>query len=104
MDFQQMNQIMLFLYNSKIIFDKSVYKYGVYKEVLLNLYPRHSDYKIKKIFDELIKYNYISKIECNKSFKYQFNAFNLFSVDKINKKIDEKPQFDENGSVIVYFD
>ena len=82
MDIDDLNNIMDYLNNSDLIFDKSIYKYGIYKIVLQELYPRLTDYKIKKIFDELLCYNYISKVECSKSFKYQFNAHNKFNSKK----------------------
>ena len=85
-----------------------MYKYGVYKIVLQELYPRYTEYKIKKVFDELLDNNYISKVECNKSFKYQFNGHNIYNCKKKNENDTNgggcKYDLNENGSVILYFD
>jgi len=97
-----MLKVMNHLNKSKLIFDKSVYKYGVYKTVLQELYPSYTDYKLKKVFDQLLNHKYINKVECHKSFKYQFNGCNLFNT-KINERY-ENYVFDENDKIILVFE
>ena len=91
-DIDELCKIMNYLSLSDVLYDKSVYKYGVYKNILQEIYPRYNDYKIKKVFDELIYLGHIHKVPTNKSFKYQFNSF----LDK--KKLYADKDF------IVYFD
>ena len=74
LDLSEITKILNYMAMSKRLFDKSEYKYGVYKKILKEIYPRHNDYKIKKIFDELLKCGHIFKVPQNKSFLYQFNS------------------------------
>jgi hypothetical protein len=92
LDLQELQKIMNYLLMSKRLFDKSVYKYGIYKRLLKEIYPRHNDYRIKKIFDELIKMGHIFKVANNKSFLYQFHT-----------RIDMKEYY-KDKPLILYFD
>ncbi len=103
---KNLHEVMAYLNNSNLIFDKSIYKYGIYKIVLKQLYPELTDYKIKKIFDELLNFKFISKVECHKSFKYQFNGYNKYNCKKKKEEEEVKTtdyNLDENGSVVLYF-
>jgi hypothetical protein len=89
---QEVQKIMNYLLMSKRLFDKSTYKYGAYKQLLKEIYPRYNDYRIKKIFDELLKMGHIFKVPSNKSFLYQFNSH-----------IDMKEYY-KDKTFILYFD
>lgn len=78
LDLIELEKIMTHFVHSGVLFDRSNYRYGIYKKLLSELYPALNDYKKKTIFDELIKLGYINKIPCNRSFKYQFNSFSYF--------------------------
>ena len=104
MDRDQVVKIMDFLNKSKLIYDKSIYKYGVYKIVLQEYYPGYTDYKLKKVFDELLNHNYINKVECHKSFKYQFNGCNLYDTKKAKNDNKKRNNVDEDNKIIVRFD
>jgi hypothetical protein len=73
MDASELNNITDHFDESKTIYHGSDYKYGVFKKVLVKLYPSFSDYKIKKIFDNLIILDVIQQIPINKSYRYKYN-------------------------------
>jgi hypothetical protein len=100
MDLQEVVEIMEYLSQSGAIFDKSAYKYGIYKKVLARKYKDYSDYKLKKIFDSLLEYKFLSKVECFKSFKYRFHSItNEFKI-----KIKEEKKKRDTEPIILTFD
>jgi|DEB0MinimDraft_6_1074348.scaffolds.fasta_scaffold02153_9 hypothetical protein len=92
LDIQELSRILNFINMSKTIYDRSEYKYGVYKKVLAEMYPRHSEYKLKKIFDNLICLGYIDQIPFNKSYRYKWNA----------KTLDAKPILKDKPFILVF--
>jgi hypothetical protein len=92
LDIQELQKIMNYFNMSKLIYDKSLYKYGVYKQLLKEIYPRYTDYQLKKIFDGLICRGHIYQVPVNKSYLYQFN-----------KEVDYKPIF-KNEPFVLHFD
>jgi len=94
LDCDELNKIMTYMTLCGDVYDKSVYKYGIYKKMLQDIYPAYNDYRIKKIFDYLIFLGYIHKVPTNKSFKYQFIEFTK------TPKVEQTKQ----GRFILYFD
>ena len=84
---------------SRMIYHQSIYKYGTYRSILAILYPEKSEYYLKKIFDELIQYNYVIQIPNNRSFLYQFN--NHSDIDNLPKT---EYELTDEGKAILRFD
>ena len=53
MDNNEIKSIVLSFIKSKQIYHESIYKYGIFKNILEVKYPNMSDYHIKKSFDNL---------------------------------------------------
>ena len=108
----EINSIILSFVKSKEIYDKSIYKYGVYKRILEIKFPTTSDYfikkkfpflsatHIKKKFDSLIQTQYIIKIPHERSYLYQFNNHSNITI-----QFEEPSQFVKNkkGEIVLFF-
>tara|TARA_R110001592_G_scaffold75694_1_gene229078 strand:+ start:1261 stop:1563 length:303 start_codon:yes stop_codon:yes gene_type:complete len=96
----EINSIILSFVKSKEIYDKSIYKYGVYKRILEIKFPTTSDYFIKKKFDSLIQTQYIIKIPHERSYLYQFNNHSNITI-----QFEEPSQFVKNkkGEIVLFF-
>lgn len=101
MDFGEIYELLELLICSGEIFDKSFYKYEVYKSIMEQHFNNITDYKLRRKFDCLIRSGYIKKFPINKSYLYQFDNFNNFKCKlKNNKNYEEN----EKGQIIVRFD
>lgn len=91
------NLIYLFLKNN--LFDKSIYKYNNFSNILYKKYPYKSTYEIRKYINILIKKGYIIQIFNGKSYDYQF-----INKDNLNIKLYEKKELEkiENSHIINY--
>jgi hypothetical protein len=97
MDASELNNITDEFDKSKKIYHASTYKYGIFKSVLIKLYPNHSDYKIKTVFDYLIKLDIVQQVPHQKSYRYRYNK---------KKFIESDPSFivRDDGKFVLRFE
>ena len=101
MDTNEIKSIVLSFIKSKQIYHESIYKYGIFKNILEVKYPNMSDYHIKKRFDNLIKHDYIKKIPYDRSFRYMFiNHSNYTSDTREHKELKKT----DDGKILLTFD
>jgi len=102
MDIIEINSIVLSFVKSNQIYHESIYKYGIFKNILEVKFPNMSDYHIKKRFDKLIEHGYIRKVPYDRSFRYQFINHSNIKADKV----EESKQYekDSNGLILVRWD
>jgi len=97
MDASELNNITDEFDKSKKIYHASTYKYGIFTFIKFVSNPNHSDYKIKTVFDYLIKLDIVQQVPHQKSYRYRYNK---------KKFIESDPSFivRDDGKFVLRFE